>query len=496
MKQASNLFAQDIFWTTGAALSQSVFGFLLVLVFMRVGGSESYGVWSVIVTISTILSTITTLRLSSAMVRMLSGSEDVKHKENVFFLMWIISMILSLVFVFILSNWDWFITSFFGNEPATNVRIGLLFIFAHSLELIMIDALRTFNLLPAYALNTLLRTAIPVLLVFSFANQSLATLFSAVLIFRVGIVLMTTIYIIRTEQFSLTRFVGHKPSFAFLKVYLPYSFPLLVGGLFLLILQSGDRLVLSYFTDLTTVGIYSASYMVSSLGILLVAPVQMSVFGSISRLWNQGQITEAQSYVNIAFSFYVVFALPLTILITMLADLVLALLKPGMEDVVSYQIVGLIASATFFYGLFSIALLIVMLSNKLWPITIVMMISGIANIALNLWLIGLLNMNILGAALSTLIVYSGMTAVTYLLSRPYLTIRLPRNLLMHSAIAAIILVAGLFLVQNWALWERLLIAIGLTAIYFLWLITAEVIPKKLITENLSLVRKRVSKYVS
>lgn len=487
MKQVGHLFARDVFWTTLASGSQSFSTFLLVALFMKLGGSEKYGIWALLIAISGIVGPIVSLRLSTAMVRLLAGVSDLRQREQSFLAIFFVTLLIALITSISLANWEWFIKRVFGDT--TNlalVQVGLFFIVSQALELVILDAFRTFNRLKAYAITTILRTGLMVLVVFSFLflKMPFIQLISAAVALRLIIVLGAAINIYFFENMSFNRFLTEL-DLTFLPAYLAYAFPMLLDGFFTLVLHSGDRLILGYFTDVSTVGIYSAAYTIGSLAVLLIAPIQMSLYSSISRFWNTHQYSAAKSYIKLSLEFYVLLAIPLTIGISLMADLILTLLASEQTAQSGSLIVPVVAVGIFFYGIHSIALLVITLSKRVWSIAFIGASSGILNTILNILFIGHWNWEGLGAAFATLSSLLLMATSSSLVAHRELKVSLEKNFVLKVAAAALLMALILYLLPGGTIWKRSLAAFGGVIAYFLLLTFTEVIPYSPILQILS-----------
>jgi O-antigen/teichoic acid export membrane protein len=446
---------------------------------MKLGSRDKYGTWSLLIAITSITGLIVTLRLSDAMIRLLSGVSDVRQREQRFFSILAVALILSVVTAALFANWQWFIDRFFGTDTdARAVQAGLFFTVAQAIEWIVLDSFRTFDRLRAYAFTTILRTWSLVLMIFIllFLSVPFAYLMASVLALRTGIAILAVINIAEVEKMSLKRWL-QELNVSFLPSYLAYASPMLCAGLFTLVLNSGDRLVLGYFEDVSTVGIYSACYTVGSLGAILVGPIQMSLYPSISRFWNTHRYGEARTYANLAFQYYILLAMPVTVSVCLLADIILNLLASiPVSQSGRYVVVSMIAVGTFFYGVHSIALLIITLSKRVWTIALIVAMFGALNILLNVLLIGVFHLGLMGAALANMVAFALMAAASYLVACRYLQSKLHGLFILKVILSALTMAFVLYASHRAPIWGRLLSAAFGTAAYFLLLTLTRVIP--------------------
>jgi len=471
MRQVGSIFAHNVFWTTTASLSQGILAFLLIAVFVKLGGEDKYGLWTLIISTSSIIGVMTTLRLSDSMVRFLSGEDNVRRKEQGFFTILLVVFVLSAFVSILFANWDWFFDRFFSTtSDVAAARIGLFLIIAYALEWIVLDSYRTFDRFRAYAINIILRSWLLLLtvLILLALNTPFLYLILGVLILRFGIVIAAIANIAWAEQMSIKRWL-RQLNFNLLPGYLSYSIPMLCAGISGLVLSSSDRLVVSYFENVSAVGTYSAAYTVGSLGTFVIGPLQLTLYPALSRFWNAQNYGKAEAYAKLALEYFFLLAVPLTIWVALLADIILSFLASTSVSQAGWQVASVVAVGTFFYGIHSIALLIITLSKRVWTIAIIVTTFAILNVLLNTMFLGVSNMGIVGAALATLIAFLLMALSSSIVAYRYLSIKINGVLVLKIALAGFAMAFMMYTLQHTSAWARILGGVMGGFTYFLCL---------------------------
>ena len=177
------------------------------------------------------------------------------------------------------------------------------------------------------------------------------------------------------------------------------------------IIESSDRYILSIFTDLSTVGIYSIGYKIGQVSMLLIKSFYLAwipIIFSIVKLDNASRIFGKIGTYFVLFSALFIFS------VSIFAKELIWLLTSN-EYASAYKIIFIISLAYLFYGLYIYFLTGVTIKKKLYSLPIVLAVGAILNIGLNILLIP--RFGISGAAIATLASYMVVAFLTYFFSQ-------------------------------------------------------------------------------
>ena len=185
-----------------------------------------------------------------------------------------------------------------------------------------------------------------------------------------------------------------------LKEMFVYSIQLVPTNIAYIILNLGDRYILSIINGVTATGIYSLGYKYGMLFQPLVIEPFKKVFTPYK--YEISSKENSNNLLNKWFIKYNLIGVCIVFQISILVKFVIMVTSPK-EFLEAYKIVPLIVISFFVYGKSEFYNLGIYLTNKTRYVSYIMILSGILNIMLNFLLIPILGMY--GAALATIIAY-------------------------------------------------------------------------------------------
>lgn len=227
-------------------------------------------------------------------------------------------------------------------------------------------------------------------------------------------------------MFVLLKGINYKPS-AFspdlLKDMAKYGLPLLGLEIANSILSLGDRLIISKYLGSEPLGAYSAAYnLCTYIQLIIIAsygkavkPMYMNTFEA------EGQAATKQ-LLDSALAYYVMAALPIITILSVVAPQVLSLLASSKYDagaiIIPWVVSGLVVNG---------AVVMICAGLHLYKNTRIfmyaMIVSAVVNIGLNFIFIP--KYGILGAALTTLLSYLVLTTIIWFATKPMLQVSIP-----------------------------------------------------------------------
>jgi O-antigen/teichoic acid export membrane protein len=240
-----------------------------------------------------------------------------------------------------------------------------------------------------------------------------------------------TLFIIFMKQYG---FGTLSLSFHHLKIFLKYSSPLIVNGIFAYLTNFGDRFLIAMYLGQASVATYAVAYALPDyIQTAVILSLNMVLYPVIMNLWGKGKDKEAEVMLSNFLIIYVVIAIPV----------VFGLIS------LRYEIIEVLASKKYFQAaeLITVLTLGMMIRGLEFPlaaglyrvkrtdlIALLNMGGVIVNVGLNVILIPILSLQ--GAAFATLGSYLAILFVSYRLSSKYqkITINL-REVMKFTAIS-------------------------------------------------------------
>jgi O-antigen/teichoic acid export membrane protein len=274
--------------------------------------------------------------------------------------------------------------------------------------------------------------------------------------------LVMSTYLLRT---SVWRF-----DWGILKRMLRYAAPLVLNGIALPFIYSGDRLVLGQMVGGLQLGLYDmAGRLAGVLNVILVQGFQ-TAFNAIG-LKEHGATGGAVLHRR-TFRHYAVFSGGFALGLSLFAGEVLPLVARSSEFDAAAPYVFPLSIGLMGYGLYIIAANVLLARNLNSQISAVVLSAGALNLVLNLALIPFVG--ILGAALATVASYALLAVGTGVLAQRAEGVRFPWRYLVRVLIVVCLLYAPSRAAVDWELLPRLATLCLLMALYPLGVLAAGV----------------------
>ncbi|MHB1020786.1 MAG: lipopolysaccharide biosynthesis protein [Acidobacteriaceae bacterium] len=218
-----------------------------------------------------------------------------------------------------------------------------------------------------------------------------------------------------------------------------FSTPLIAYELASVVLDSGDRILISHYLGLKQLGFYSAAYSIATYAEQTVmVPINMALFPIYMQIWVEKGETATAEFLSKTLDLFIVLAAALALLVLLTSnDLVAILASKKFQEahtLLPVLVCGLLVYAIHIF--FNAPLLIYKRSFVLGSITVV---CCIANIGLNVVLLP--KMGIMGAAIATLVSYVFLVIGMAIMSRKYLIFAIPfRNIIVAIGLVPLIYV--------------------------------------------------------
>ena len=429
------LFAQRVGLVGITNLIFSLRGLILIPILTKTLGADAYGIWSVIMVTISLLSPLALLGLTSAMIRFLAAEKDKRKIQEGFYsvisVVFFAGLILSLI-VFLLAD-SFAITILKDISAAPLIKIASVVILLQALDLASLEFFRAFGRMKKYSGLMLLQTVAEVGFVAYFVLAGFG-LFGAVisLVISRGIVLLIgASYIFKEIGFRLPKFYG-------LWDYLKFGLPLVPTAMLGWITSSSDRYLIGFFSSSQMVGIYSAAYNIGMMIGFFGAPLQIILFPTISKLYEEGKEQEMKTYLAYSLKYFLLFTIPSLFGLCILSRQILLIMTRPEFVAQGSLVLPIVAVGALFSGLYgAIFAWILIVAKRTRLIFVLVSFSALINLFLNILFIPVYG--IIAAAITTLIAYFILFSLTTYFSREYIKFKVPYDFIGKSVFTSLVM---------------------------------------------------------
>jgi O-antigen/teichoic acid export membrane protein len=348
--------------------------------------------------------------LNNAIIRFFAGEKDVNKIRGGFYSVFALVFLFNLLMIpiIIVLSKPLAITFFGGEEAIPFVRLLCFIIPSTALNTICIAFFLALQQMKKYSGFLILQPVLNVLLI-TYAVLSGYSLLGAL----VALIIVNTFSLFLSFFFIHSQIGIGKPDLSVLKPYLAYCLPLIPTAISCWVVAISDRYVIAYFLEMSSVGIYSATYNIGFMIGMFMSPIGTTLLPTIFNLYENNKIEELKMHLKYSLKLYLMFAIPSLFGLTILSKSLLISLTTS-EFISAYLIIPIVAFGTIFYVCGGT------ISNVLAALkkTKVMMWVNVAgasiNLILNIILIPIIG--IIGAGISTLITFLFVAVVLGILS--------------------------------------------------------------------------------
>jgi len=419
----------------GKILSTGI-GFFLIPVYTRYLLTDEYGVLALLTITASIVSTIFSFNLGTALFRFYYDNDSKKHKDRV---------ISTSFFVMLLSSIFLIIFGFFLKDVLSNIifetneySLYIFLIFSASagqlLSRIPYSLFRAEKRSTEFTVFNIISTIITLATIIFFVVVLKRGVFGVVLaksITALFFALILNIYIIRRIKLDF--------SFTLSKDLLRYGIPLIFSGLAMMVLTWFDRYLLNIFSTLSEVGIYNLGYQISmGLQFLLMVPFKQIWAPMRFSVMEEDNAKLYYKRVLIYFSFLGIWIfLALSILSR---DVLKIISNPEYHP--AYKIIPIVSLAYLIFAIKSPLNLGIGFEKKTKYYALTVISGALVNLVLNLYLIP--KYGAMGAAFATLIAFIIMVLLHYYINQMLYRIKYDWNRILHLAF-----VGGFVFIIGW-----------------------------------------------
>ena len=421
--------------------------------------TAEYGMWAQVNTTIALVPNIANLGLPYTMVRFLSAETDRERIKDSFYpmitLTFISTVIICLLFLI------------FGNTIANalfNGSMQVLYIttaisFFACMNLMLISYFRTFKQMKRYSLFLVLQSYIGVFvsIYLTYAGYNIETVVLGLLTGYVAVFLMMAFLIVRYLGIGMGKWSN-------LKEQLAFAIPTIPSNVSSWVVDSSDKYVIGILIGSVAVGCYSPGYALGSILLMFLSPFAVLLPAILPEHYEKGNIAEVDKYLSYSMKYYLLLTVPAAVGMSVLSKPLLYIITTPEIALGGYMVTPFVCLGAIFMGMYGITNNILILEKNTMILGKLWIVVAISNIVLNLLLVPYLN--ILGAAIATLICYILAFAVTAIASKK--TMRLPFNMkeLLKIVVAASIMGIAVYLMHPIGIINVLISIIAGVIIYF------------------------------
>jgi len=468
---------QKIVTDSGVSLLQNVVSvggsLLLVPIITKLMGTETYGIWVLILSLVALFAGVGELHLHGALVRY-SPRESMDGQTFVDTLVLASLAATGTILVFAISVFWFDLQRFIGIEPATSglLTASALLIGLRVLFMLLRNFPRSEGKIKTFEA---IRTMEVVL-----KNALLIAVLLRTRSIEAGLWTLVGVYTAMDAGLLLSYLPGRlrRPDVGKFREYLSYSVPMVPKELANQLLRQSDKFLIVYFISPSATAIYAISYGVASIFPNFTGIMNPTLYPMVSEAWDEGDTQSIQEFYTGLAKVYVLLGAPAFVGLTLLAWPILRILSTVEVANKGWVLVPLLSVAFLTNGFENPIVYVLNAAEQTRKVAIGNGIAVTLNIALNLVLIPTIGLP--GAAVAMIFALVAEFVYIYIKVTQYVSIPIPVSTAVKacvgSALMASVLRFGLPVVDAPRM-EVLLYPIVGSTIYFLFMIaTGEIKP--------------------
>ena len=402
--------------------------------------TAEYGMWAQVNTTIALVPNIANLGLPYTMVRFLSAEKDKEKIKDSFYPM------ISLTFISTLIICSLFLI--FGNTIANalfNGSMQVLYIttvisFFACMNLMLITFFRTFQQMKRYSLFLVLQSYIGVFvsIYLTYAGYNIETVVLGLLTGYASVFIMMAFLIVKYLGIGIGKWSN-------LREQLAFALPTIPSNVSSWIVDSSDKYVIGILIGSVAVGCYSPGYALGSILLMFLSPFAVLLPAILPEHYEKGDIEEVDKYLSYSMKYYLLLTVPAGVGMSVLSKPLLYIITTPEIALGGYMVTPFVCLGAIFMGMYGITNNILILEKNTMILGKLWIVVAISNIVLNLLLVP--HLNILGAAIATLLCYILAFTVTAIASKK--TMRLPFNIseLLKIGIASAIMGIAVYMMH-------------------------------------------------
>ena len=421
--------------------------------------TAEYGMWAQVNTTIALVPNIANLGLPYTMVRFLSAEKDKEKIKDSFYPMISLTFISTLIICLLFLLFGNTIANALFNGSMQVLYITTAISFFACMNLMLISFFRTFQQMKRYSLFLVLQSYIGVFvsIYLTYAGYNIETVVLGLLTGYVAVFIMMAFLIVRYLGIGIGKWSN-------LKEQLAFALPTIPSNVSSWVVDSSDKYVIGILIGSVAVGCYSPGYALGSILLMFLSPFAVLLPAVLPEHYEKGNLEEVDKYLSYSMKYYMLLTVPAGVGMSVLSKPLLYIITTPEIALGGYMVTPFVCLGAIFMGMYGITNNILILEKNTMILGKLWIVVAISNIALNLLLVPYLN--ILGAAIATLLCYILAFVVTAIASRK--TMRLPFNIkeLLKIGFASAVMGIAVYLMHPIGIINVLISIVAGVIIYF------------------------------
>lgn len=371
--------------------------FVVMWIMTNYYGESVWGLYSLALTVLQITAMFFALGLPNAFISFTGAFTDSSQSKGLFIKSVKLALLSSIVPVLLFSAGAAFIASYiFEKENLYQyllvVALATPFMIIHEIICYYFVAVKKFV---AYGLSIFILPNVFLISILLLLYYNGAGGYYTFLAYAVAYILTLTIGLVyifgRKSETNYPLLSG--------RTMLKQSFPMMVSGIFIVLLNWTDMLMLGRFVTTEEMGIYNTAFKIGYLSLFFVLSMNAIIQPKVSELYHQKNIGEMKKVVNRATQLIILLTLPLTFVLIFFGDTILSLF--GENSVNGATALTYIALGGLYNAMTGNVDQILNMTNNQKNVSVILFTGFVTNVILNLFLIPAYGIE--GAAIASLI---------------------------------------------------------------------------------------------
>ena len=407
-------------------------GLILIPILTKTLPIEEYGTYVQITVTINLIPGMVMLGLPYTMVRFLAAVKSREEiREGYYSIMGItiVTAGVTSIALFILA--EPIATTLFDNQVAATQILAAI-VFLECMNGLQFNYFRTFQQIKRYSGLTFFKTCLQLVLVGALVLAGYGILGATVGLFVTDLVLFLIMGILIISEIGVVI-----PRFRNLREYLSFGLPTVPGNLSSWVVNSSDRYVIALFLGTAYVGYYSPGYTLGNVVSMFIAPLSFMLPAVLSKYYDDDNLSDVKTVLSYSMKYFLALAIPSVVGLSLLSKPLLTILStPEIADQ-GYLITPFLALGGLLFGLYAIITQILVLEKKTGITGTIWIVAAVLNLGLNIIFVP--RIGILGAAATTLVVYSLAFILSVYYSFKYLAFPVDGSFILKCLVAAAIM---------------------------------------------------------
>lgn len=430
--QEYHQFARRIGLIGATNLLISLSGLILLPILTKTLPIEDYGTYVQITVTIGLFPGVVMLGLPYTMVRFLAAAksrEEIREGYYSIAGITVLSAGLASIALFLMAE-PIAVALFDGRTTVT--RILALVVFLECMNLLQYNYFRTFQQIKRYSSLLFLKTCLQLISVAALVLAGYGIFGAAVGLLVTNLVLFLVMGILIVSEIGVAI-----PGFRNLREYLSFGIPTVPGNLSSWVVNSSDRYVIALFLGNAYVGYYSPGYSLGHIINMFIAPLSFMLPAVLSKYYDEGNLEDVKTILSYSMKYFLALAIPSVLGLSLLSKPLLSILSTPEIAEQGYLITPFLALTGLLFGLFAIIAEILVLEKKTGITGTIWIAAAVLNLGLNIIFVP--RIGIVGAAATTLFVYSLAFILSAYYSFKYLVFPVDVSFILKCLVAATIM---------------------------------------------------------